>query len=86
MTDLVPAVCCARRTLAFLGALAELLVKRSYPPHGHDRERGQTTAEYALVLLGAATVATLLIAWAASSGKIDALFNRVFDQLIAKAR
>lgn len=30
-------------------------------------ERGQTTAEYALVVLGAATVAMLLIAWAISS-------------------
>ena len=49
-------------------------------------ERGQTTAEYALVLLGAATVALLLVAWATGSGKIDQLFNAVFDRLISKAR
>ena len=32
------------------------------------RERGQTTAEYALVILAAAAVAVVLIAWARSSG------------------
>lgn len=49
--------------------------------HRHDtsRQRGQTTAEYALVLLGAATVAMLLIAWAGSSSRVGTLFNRVLD-------
>lgn len=46
---------------------------------------GQATAEYALVLLGAASVALLLIAWAAKSGKInrllDAVVNRLLDQV-----
>ena len=49
-------------------------------------EAGQTTAEYALVLLGAASVAVLLIAWVTHSGKIDDLFNTVFDQVIGKAK
>ncbi len=49
-------------------------------------EAGQTTAEYALVLLGAASVAVLLIAWVTHSGKIDELFNAVFDQVIGKAK
>lgn len=39
--------------------------------------RGQTTAEYALVLLGAATVAMLLVAWAGESNRIGALFDTV---------
>lgn len=46
--------------------------------------RGQATAEYALVLLGVATVALLLAAWAARSGKIGQLFDAVVDQLISK--
>ncbi|MGI8710476.1 MAG: DUF4244 domain-containing protein [Acidimicrobiales bacterium] len=49
------------------------------------RESGQATAEYALVLLGAAAVALLLAAWAAKSGKIGRLFDAVVDQLIGKA-
>jgi len=47
-------------------------------------QRGQATAEYALVLLGVATVALLLAAWAAKSGKIGRLFDAVIDQLISK--
>ncbi|MDQ2826984.1 MAG: DUF4244 domain-containing protein [Actinomycetota bacterium] len=48
-------------------------------------EGGQATAEYALVLLGAAAIALLLAAWAAKSGKIGQLFDAVVDQLIGKA-
>jgi Flp pilus assembly pilin Flp len=47
-------------------------------------ERGQTTAEYALVLLGAAAVALLLIAWATKSGKIGQLLNAVMDSIISR--
>ena len=48
-------------------------------------QAGQATAEYALVLLGAAAIALLLVAWAAKSGKIGALFDAVLGQLIDKA-
>ena len=44
-------------------------------------ERGQATAEYALVLLGAAAVAVMFTAWAASSGKVGDLLDKVFDAL-----
>ena len=47
--------------------------------------RGQATTEYALVLLAAATVALLVIAWASAGGgaaKISRLFNRVIDAVI----
>ncbi|TMK85658.1 MAG: DUF4244 domain-containing protein [Actinobacteria bacterium] len=44
-------------------------------------ERGQTTAEYALVILAAAAVALVLIAWAQSSGKLPAFFDKVIDDL-----
>lgn len=49
-------------------------------------EAGQATAEYALVLLGAAAIALLLAAWAAKSGTIGRLFDAVVDQLIGKVR
>ena len=45
-------------------------------------ERGQATAEYALVLLGAAAIALLLAAWAAKSGAISKLFDAVTDHLV----
>ena len=44
-------------------------------------DRGQATAEYALVVLGAATVAMILIAWATSTGKISSLLNRIVDSI-----
>ena len=49
-----------------------------------DDERGQTTAEYALVLLGAAAVALLLAVWATKSGKLDQLLDAVFDAVTGK--
>jgi hypothetical protein len=49
-----------------------------------DGERGQTTAEYALVLLGAAGVALLLLGWATQSGAIGQLFDAVMDGVIGK--
>jgi Flp pilus assembly pilin Flp len=49
-------------------------------------ERGQATAEYALVLLGAAAVAILVIGWAAKSGKIGELLDAVFDTVTRKVK
>jgi carbon monoxide dehydrogenase subunit G len=53
---------------------------------GHG-DRGQATTEYALVLLAAALVALLVVAWATAgggAGKIARLFNRVIDSVIDK--
>ncbi len=50
-------------------------------------DRGQATAEYALVLLGAALVALLLIAWATAgggAGKIGRLLDRVIDTITSR--
>ena len=44
-----------------------------------QREEGQTTAEYALVILAAAAIAVVLIAWARSSGKLPDFFNNIID-------
>jgi Flp pilus assembly pilin Flp len=49
-------------------------------------EGGQTTAEYALVILAAAAVALVLIAWARSSGKLPAFFDQIIDDIIQDAQ
>jgi hypothetical protein len=50
-----------------------------------DRSRGQATAEYALVLLGAAAIAMLLLAWATRTGAIgrllDAILRTILDRV-----
>jgi Protein of unknown function (DUF4244) len=45
-------------------------------------ELGQTTAEYALVILGAAALATLLITWASRSHAITKLFDTVIGKVL----
>ena len=47
-------------------------------------DRGQTTAEYALVLLGAAAIALLLVAWATKTNRIGKLLDFVVDQIIGR--
>lgn len=51
------------------------------------RDRGQATAEYALVMLGAAVIALLVVTWATSgggAGKIGRLFDRVIDAVVSR--
>jgi hypothetical protein len=45
-------------------------------------DTAQTTAEYALVILGAAAVAGALIAWAGGTDVIKSFFNKIFQQLM----
>jgi hypothetical protein len=45
-------------------------------------DAGQTTAEYALVLLAAAAIALLLLAWAGGTDAIPRLFNAVLDRVL----
>ena len=49
-------------------------------------DRGQTTAEYALVLLGAAGVAMLLLGWATKSGAIGKLFDVVLNEIVGRVK
>jgi hypothetical protein len=49
-------------------------------------DRGQTTAEYALVLLGAATIAMLVVTWASSSGAIGSLFDTVVSHVVGAVK
>lgn len=48
-------------------------------------QAGQTTAEYALVILAAAAIAVVLIVWARSSGKLPAFFDSIIDQVAGSA-
>lgn len=50
-------------------------------------DRGQATTEYALVLLAAALVGLLVVAWATAGGgaaRVSRLFNRVVDSVIER--
>ena len=49
-------------------------------------ERGQTSAEYALVLLGAAAIALLIVAWATKTDLIGKLFTAVLDAITGKVK
>ena len=44
-------------------------------------ERGQATAEYALILLGAAAVAMLLVSWVTKTNRIGNLLDAVFRHI-----
>jgi hypothetical protein len=51
------------------------------------RDRGQATTEYALVMLGAAAVALLVVTWATAgggAGRIGRLFDRVIDAVLGR--
>lgn len=47
---------------------------------------GQSTAEYALVLLGAAGVALLVVAWATKTDKVTRLLNAVLDRVLSQVK
>ena len=52
-----------------------------------DDDEGQATTEYALMLLAAALVALMVVAWATAgggAGKVGRLFDRVLDAVIDK--
>jgi Flp pilus assembly pilin Flp len=49
-------------------------------------ERGQASAEYALVLLGAAAVALLIVAWATKTNLIGKLLDAVMGAITDKVK
>lgn len=72
----------------FLSDVARASVDQ-FTEGGRERlrdERGQTTAEYALVLLGAAGIALLLLGWATQSGAVGTLFDAVVGGVIGKVK
>lgn len=48
-------------------------------------DRGQATAEYALVLVGVAALALLVLAWATDTDKVGDLLDGVFDKILSSA-
>jgi Flp pilus assembly pilin Flp len=44
-------------------------------------DRGQATAEYALVIVAAAVIATALIVWASGSGVLPEFFDAVIRRV-----
>lgn len=61
------------------------LMARIHARHLWQQEDGQATTEYALVLLGAALVALLVVGWATTgggAGRIGDLFDRVIDTVM----
>ena len=55
-------------------------------PRRWRSEAAQTTAEYALVILGAAALAAILIAWVSRSGAVEKLFEAVLERILQSAR
>jgi Flp pilus assembly pilin Flp len=65
---------------------ALLVAERIEARLAHVRdEEGQTSAEYALVLLGAATVALLIALWAKNTDKVGGLLDAIFDKVTGMA-
>lgn len=72
---------------------ANLAVGRRRRPGGRPRLRfgsprlwsqaGQATAEYGLVILAAAALAGVLLAWATGNGGVNRLMDAVMDSIIA---
>jgi len=48
-------------------------------------ERGQGTVEYALILLGAAAVALVVVAWVTRTDLIGRLFDTVVGRILTQA-
>jgi Flp pilus assembly pilin Flp len=48
---------------------------------GRHDDRGQTTAEYALVIMAAGAIAIGVIAWANGTGSFTGLFESVIEDL-----
>ena len=70
--------------LLYLRTLLAPMARRGDPTDGRrwHGAAGQTTAEYALVLLGAAAIAALVVTWATKSGAIGKLFETVLSHVI----
>jgi hypothetical protein len=53
-----------------------------HPDPDRAADGGQTTAEYALVLLGAAAIALLVVTWASKTDAIGHLLDAVLHHVI----
>jgi len=63
-------------------------VRTVYTKQNELHDAGQATTEYALVLLGAAIIALLVVAWATDgggAGRIGELFDSVIGNILGRA-
>jgi Flp pilus assembly pilin Flp len=74
--------------ISVLSVALQYLVTRPLTPIKRLRrdQRGQATAEYALVLLGVAAVALLIVSWATHTNKIGDLFDGIFETLLGHVK
>ena len=56
------------------------------PARARTDERGQASAEYALVLLGAAAIALVIVAWATKTDLIGKLLDQVMKTITGKVK
>ena len=83
------AIALAERALPPASTSERLSRRRTERRHGRStvRDAGQATTEYALVMLGAAAVALLVVTWATAgggAGRIGRLFDRVIDAVLGR--
>ena len=64
--------------MAFVSSFLAALLSS---PRAGD-ERGQASAEYALVLLGAAAIALLIVAWATKNDMVGKLMDGVMNHIL----
>jgi hypothetical protein len=70
--------------LSLYTAIHAWIVARSSGARRATDDAGQATAEYAMLILGAATVAMLVLAWATKTGKIAMLMDLAVDSVTSK--
>ena len=76
----------SRPTAYAHAALVHALARRPRSCLRGMSDAGQATAEYALVLLGAAAVALLVLAWATKTNQISKLFDVVLKEIVGRVR
>jgi len=73
-------------SLVWLQVLVTHAGNRSLTRLRDRADRGQTTAEYALVILGAAAIALLVLGWATKTNQISKLMDFVMQEIVGRAR
>jgi Flp pilus assembly pilin Flp len=67
-------------------ALHFYLATRTFMSRVRYDQRGQATAEYALVLLGAAALALLVVGWATHTDLVGKLLDAIMNNLTGKVK
>ncbi len=65
-------------------ALLNLVASGRARSNRRDGDSGQTLPEYALVIVGAAALATLLLTWVSNSDMLGSLLDSVMENVIGR--